>query len=110
MPIAERAFRGAQDWPTIAPRLDALPASSRHLVDLPYRLCSPPMQTGADARLWTAPDGTALGFAAGEPYWATLDFPVLPGETRAEVERAIFKWALPRFREMDGERGRPLPY
>src|SRR5262249_51799142 len=111
MPIHERAVHQTLDWQIIASLLDALPASSRHLIDLPYRLCSPAMQTGTDARLWTTLDGpTAVGFAAWMPYWATLDFLVSPGDTQAAVEQAIFAWAWPRLREMDRERGRPLPY
>jgi mycothiol synthase len=110
MPISERSFTGVEDWPQIMALLDALPAHSRHGIDLPYRLCSPLLQAGTNARLWFAPDGTVVGFAAWAAYWAKLDFLVPPGTYQQEVERAIFAWALPHFRDLDAARGRPLPY
>src|SRR5579883_889760 len=108
--ITERPFMGEPDWPLIASALDALPANARHVIDLPYRLSSPPMQTGENARLWLDDAGQIAGFAAWQRYWAVLDFFTLPSPQRGEIENAIFTWALPRFRAMDAARGRPLPY
>jgi ribosomal protein S18 acetylase RimI-like enzyme len=51
-----------------------------------------------------------VGFAAWQRYWAALDFAILPSPHIAAVEQAIFAWAEGRFRALDAERGRPLPY
>jgi ribosomal protein S18 acetylase RimI-like enzyme len=60
--------------------------------------------------LWFDEGGQIVGFAAWQVWWAALDFFVRPGPRREEVAEAIFAWALARFRELDAERGLPLPY
>ncbi len=51
-----------------------------------------------------------VGFAAWQIYWAVLDYFVRPGMHQQDVETGIFSWAMQLFRELDAERGRPLPY
>ena len=110
MHLTRRPYVGKVDLPAILDLIRAAPPLSRHLIDFPWRLCSPTVHTPADARVWTEPDGTVLGFAAWQNTWAALDFYVRPGHYRQEVEVGIFDWASERFRALDIERGHPLPY
>jgi len=110
MPIVARPYRGEVDLPLLTPFIQQMPTMSRHCIDLPYRLSSPTMQTGLDARLWQLEDGTVVGFVAWQYYWAVLDYFALPGVYQHDVEKEIFAWAKTRFRELDRERGKPLPY
>jgi len=110
MDLTMRAPAGDADLPLIAELIHAAPPLSRHLVDFPWRLSSPALQSPDDARLWTTADGTLVGFAAWQVWWATLDVYVRPSPHRQEVEAAIFDWAARRFRELDQGRGYPLPY
>ncbi len=105
-----RPYAGDADLPLIADLIRAAPPTSRHLVDFPWRLSSPALQSASDVHLWATPDGTLVGFAAWQIWWATLDVYVRPGPYRGEVEAAIFAWAAGRFRALDAERGHPLPY
>jgi ribosomal protein S18 acetylase RimI-like enzyme len=98
------------DLAGIAALARTVPPATRHLVDLPWRLSSPALTSGVDARCCVAPDGSLLGFAAWQAPWAALDFLIHPGPDAASVEDALFTWAEDRFRALDRERGRPLPY
>ena len=110
MPVSIRPYRGEVDLPLLTPFIQQMPTMSRHCIDLPYRLSSPTMQTGKDARIWHDATGTVVGFAAWQFYWAVLDYFALPGTYQHEVEKEIFAWAMARLRELDQERGKPLPY
>jgi len=105
-----RPYLGDADLPLIADLIRAAPPTSRHLVDFPWRLSSPALQSPSDVRLWATPDDALVGFAAWQVWWATLDIYVRPGPYRQEVEEAIFAWAPERFRALDAARGHPLPY
>ncbi|GAC1484692.1 MAG: hypothetical protein NVS2B12_39540 [Ktedonobacteraceae bacterium] len=108
--ITMRPWQGASDLLLMAELLCCMPQSTRHLIDLPWRLSSPATWSGRDARVWQHDDGRLVGFATWHECWATLDYIVRPGMYQASVEAAIFDWADERFRELDRERGRPLPY
>lgn len=110
MSITRYPFRGMADVARIQPLVAAMPLSTRHVVDLPWRLSTPLMQEGRDAVLWEDAQGQVVGFAAWQYYWAALDFFILPGPTAQQVEQDLFTWGEERFRELDAERGRPLPY
>jgi ribosomal protein S18 acetylase RimI-like enzyme len=110
MGLTRRAFAGAGDLALVAELVGVAPVASRHLVDLPWRLAAPAGETGRDVMLWFDEAGQIVGFAAWQVWWAALDFFARPGPRRAEVEETIFAWAPARFRELDAERGRPLPY
>lgn len=110
MDLVMRPSRGEADLPHIIALIHAAMPTSRHLVDFPWRLSSPALDSEPDARLWTTADGLLAGFAAWQVYWATLDFYIRPGPYRQEVEAAIFDWASQRFRDLDSRRGWPLPY
>jgi ribosomal protein S18 acetylase RimI-like enzyme len=96
--------------PSVAELVGVVLPTSRHLVDLPWRLSSPAGETGRDVMLWFDEGGRIVGFAAWQVWWAALDFFVRPGPRCEEVEAAIFAWAPARFLELDAARGRPLPY
>ena len=109
MSLSARSPEIALDLPTISELIAAGSPKSRHRIDYRWRLCNPLVWFGQDARLWFAGD-TCVAFAAWHQPWAALDFFVRPSPWQAEVERAIFAWAPNRFRVLDQERGRPLPY
>ena len=98
-----------RDLAAIAELIAVSSPKSRHRVDYRWRLCNPLVWAVQDARLWFVGD-TCVAFAAWQQPWATLDFFVRPGPWQEEAERAIFAWAPQRFRVLDEERGRPLPY
>jgi mycothiol synthase len=82
-----------------------------HRIDLPWRfssLAGPAL--GADARLCEDEQGRALALAAWQTHWAVLDLHIRPGPREPVAEDALFGWAETRFREMDRQRGEPLPY
>lgn len=110
MGLTARPTAGEDDWPRIADLIRAARATSRHLVDYPWRLSSPSAQPGEDCHIWLDGDGAAVGLACWQTAWAALDFYARPGPLRRDVEDAIFAWAEQRFRELDAERGHPLPY
>jgi ribosomal protein S18 acetylase RimI-like enzyme len=111
MTITRRPYQGAQeDDARIAHLLEGQPEARRHLIDQPWKLSSPPIQGGKDACLWEDEHGQVLAFAAWQLYWATLDLFVRTGPRQQAVEDEIFAWAEKRFRELDQERGNPLPY
>jgi ribosomal protein S18 acetylase RimI-like enzyme len=110
MELTSRPFTLDADMAHIDALLAVLPAHIRHVVDAPWRLSSPAIETGRDGRLWSTLDGELVGVAIWQLWWAALDVYVLPGPARAAVEAAIFDWAPARFRELDVARGHPLPY
>ena len=110
MVISRRAYRGETDSSLIGEFMKSMPLTCRHLIDLPWRLSSPAAEAGRNACIWEDDNGKVIGFAAWQVYWASLDFFVYRGPQRQAVETAIFSWATERFRELDQERGKPLPY
>lgn len=110
MTLTMRICRGEADFALIADLVRYVPPSSRHLIDLPWRLSSLALQSGDDACLWEDEQGTLLGFAAWQVYWAALDFFIRPGNHQQALETVLFNWATQRFQELDRARGRPLPY
>jgi mycothiol synthase len=110
MTISARSYAGDDDLPRIAELIGATSGKTPHRIDFPWRLNSPTLQSARDVRLWEDEEDGLVGFAAWQIYWATLDYYVCPGPSQPEVEDAIFTWAAARFRELDRERGQPLPY
>ncbi|HEY7418938.1 MAG TPA: hypothetical protein VH593_27400 [Ktedonobacteraceae bacterium] len=68
MDLTLRTCRGEAAALLIGDLLRTLPASGRHLVDLPWRLSSPAQQSGHDACILEQADGTLVGFAAWQVY------------------------------------------
>jgi mycothiol synthase len=110
MTITIRPWRDETDLPLIGDLLRSVSPVSRHLIDIPWRLSSPALQDERNAQVWIDADGVMVGFAAWQIYWAALDYFVRPGILQHAVEDSIFSWATGRFRKLDMERGRPLPY
>src|SRR5579872_744353 len=110
MTITIRPWRDKTDLPLMVDLLRGVSPASRHLIDIPWRLSSPALQDERNTRVWIDTDGKMLGFAAWQIYWAALDYFVLPGRHQQTIETGIFSWAMERFRELDAERGRPMPY
>lgn len=110
MSIASRAVHIDTDLPLITDLAWVASPMTPHRVDLPWRLTSPSLDDPRNARLWFGGDGVLLAFAAWQVYWAALDLFLCPGPWQREVEDAVFTWACGRFRDLDAERGLPLPY
>ena len=111
MIVNRRAYRGEADILLVADLIRSMPLTCRHIIDFPWRWSSPSMQAGGrNACIWEDADGSVVGFAAWQIYWASLDFFVRPGPYQQATETAIFAWASERFQELDQERGKPLPY
>src|SRR5581483_10888788 len=109
--FTRRPYQGAkEDDSRIAHLLEDQPEVSRHLIDQPWKLSSPAIQGGKNACLWEDENGQLLAFAAWQLYWATLDLFIRSGSWQRAVENDIFTWAEKRFKELDRERGSPLPY
>jgi mycothiol synthase len=83
----------------------AFPEAAFHVVDLPYRLCSPSAQMLENVRLWEDAQGRLLGFAIAQLPWLTVDYVVHPSAREAGVEQAILNWALERWPHFMAERG-----
>jgi mycothiol synthase len=83
----------------------AFPEAAFHVVDLPYRLCSPSAQMLENVRLWEDAQGRLLGFAIAQLPWLTVDYVVHPSAREAGVEQAILNWALARWPQFMAERG-----
>lgn len=105
-----RRFDGNSDLQLVADLIDVSSIKRRHRFDYPWRLSSSSAWSGQDAMLWHGVDDMLLGFAVWQQPWAVLDFYVRQTADQHEVEDAIFAWAASRFRQLDAERGKPLPY
>lgn len=110
MTITQHVFRSEVDMARIIGLIKRMPLSTRHVIDLPWRLSSPALHESQDAVYWEDADGQVVGFGAWQYYWAVLDFFISPGQSQRAVEEALFIWADKRFRELDQERGKLLPY
>lgn len=106
----QRPFRDGTDISLLMELVGKMPLSARQVIDLPRRLGTPGIHEGSNAVLWLDDDGRAVAFAAWQFSWAVLDFFILPGLQQHAVADDLFVWADERFRALDQERGKPLPY
>ena len=75
--------------------VQAHPDGQRHVVDLPYRLCSP-SATQRGSCIWRDTQGAVIGWAILQwQFWA-LDHMVAPGPHAHGVGRSILEWAIER--------------
>ena len=79
MRIQRRAFGGVADLPLVLDLVRAMPAACRHVIDFAWRLTAPAIAADRDAVYWQDTGGRAVGLAAWQQAWATLDFYVRPG-------------------------------
>jgi len=110
MPITMRPFTDERDFAAIIELARTVPPSNPHVVDLPWRISSPVTASGRDAYVWEDENGVLLGFAAWQYWWAALDYFIRPGSHKHEIEEQMYGVMEQRFRELDQERGKPLPY
>ncbi len=73
MTLTMRPYVGDADLSLVTDLIGATPPTGRYLVDFPWRLSSPALQSASDVHLWATPDGALVGFAAWQVWWATLD-------------------------------------
>lgn len=107
MGFAARPPMGQRDMQRVYELALAVPGASLHMVDLPYRLCSPSAQLLENVRLWEDAQGSLLGFAIAQLPWLTVDYVVHPAARDAglELEEAILAWALERWPRFMAEHG-----
>jgi len=110
MTITMRPFTGETDFAALVELVKMIPASTPHVVDLPWRMSSPVTTSGRDAYIWQDEDGSFLGFAAWQQAWAALDYYVRPGSYKQEIEDQLFSVMEQRFHELDQEHGEQFPY
>lgn len=79
------------------------PSACFHVVDLPYRLCSPAAQDPDNVRLWLDSDGVVTGFGIIQRPFATLDWAVHPGQPALASE--ILCWAVERLQHIADAQG-----
>lgn len=84
------------------------PDACDHVVDLPYRLCSPSAQDERNAYVWTDEAGSVTGFGLIQLQFSTLDWAVAPGHDDLSAE--IFAWALTRLAAIRAEREQDIGF
>lgn len=77
------------------------PDACEHVVDLPYRLCSPSAQDPQNIGIWRDDAGEAIAFALIQLQFSTLDWAVAP--EHSHLKRDLFDWALGRLRQIRAE-------
>lgn len=108
MAISEGPPRDASDYEEMWRLVQSYPDQQRHVVDLPYRLCSPSATTRRDVRIWRTHHGELVGWAILQWEFWTLDYAILPGPTARSVAERILMWAIGRCGALAAERGEPL--
>ena len=100
MTVKMRPPAGASDMQRVYDLVQAFPKENFHVVDLPYRLCSPSAREPENARLWEDEQGRLLGYAlAQQPFW-TLDYFAHPAARAEGLEKRILAWGLERWPQM----------
>ncbi len=97
MAISMRPLAGPRDLQRVYELTQAFAADAFHVVDLPYRLCSPSAQEPENARLWEDEQGHLLGFAIAQLPWLTMDYVIHPAGRAAGLEETMLAWALERW-------------
>ncbi len=110
MTISMRPFAGEHDFVALVELVKTVPASTPHIVDLPWRMSSPVTTSNRDAYVWEDENGTLLGFAAWQYWWAVLDYFIRPDFHKQAIEQQLYSIMQQRFRELDQERGKQFPY
>jgi mycothiol synthase len=105
MDMSMRPLAGPRDLQRVYEFVQAFPADAFHVVDLPYRLCTPSAQEPENARLWEDEQGIVRGFAVVQLSWLTVDYLVHPAAREAGLEEAILAWAFERWPQVMAEHG-----
>lgn len=96
------------DATTIAQIVKTYPALCAHVVDLPYRLCSPSAQDPRNMRVWRDATGATIGFAIVQREFSTLDWAIAP--KHSPMREQIFNWAIQRLTAIRAERENDLGF
>lgn len=108
--VTARPFMGVADFAAIDAMTAALPYAL-HRIDLPWRLASPAACDPTHTRVWTAADGTPIAWAILQfPAWHCLDYEIVHGPHRAELEAAILTWAVEQLSNEASRRNADLPF
>lgn len=103
--ITSRLFEGADDLRAIAELVRTFPNEHAHVVDLPYRLASPSLESVENARIWTDADNGLVAFGVIQQPWQALDYAVHPRANSTGVEDEILTWAAKQAACLAAERG-----
>ncbi len=99
--VLRRPFSGDPDIEKMAALVRAYPGDNLHLVDLPYRVCSPALDDPNNVGLWTDGEGNVVAWAVLQtPFW-TLDYAYVPDVDR-DLHRRILAWGDRRACEVVG--------
>jgi mycothiol synthase len=103
----QRPFCGAADIHQMTALVQAFPADSLHVVDLPYRLSSWAIDFPENVGLWVDAEGRLVAWAVLQtPFW-TVDYTFHP-VAGASIQRQILGWADKRAHQaLDTASGRP---
>jgi mycothiol synthase len=105
MGFSTRPLAGPRDLQRAYELAQACRAEAFHVVDLPYRLCSPSAQEPGNVCLWEDEQGTLCGFAIAQVSWLTVDYVLHPAAREAGLEEEILAWALERWPQVMAEHG-----
>ncbi|HLV97277.1 MAG TPA: GNAT family N-acetyltransferase [Ktedonobacterales bacterium] len=103
MDISMRPLAGPRDLQRIYDFTQAFAADAFHMVDLPYRLCTPSAQEPENARLWEDEQGHLRGFAIVQLPWLTVDYVIHPAARAAGLEETMLAWMLERWPQVMAE-------
>ena len=105
MRISMRPLAGPRDLQCVYAFAQTFPSDGFHVVDLPYRLCSPSPQEPENAWLWEDEQGHLRGFAIVQLPWLTVDYIIHPAARAAGLEEAVLAWALERWPQVMAAHG-----
>lgn len=108
MATISRPPRDVNDYQEMWLLVQDNPDEQRHVVDLPYRFCSPSATTRANARIWRSEQGELVGWAILQWEFWTLDYAVRPGPHAADVSTRILEWAIEGTAKRAVSWGEPL--
>jgi mycothiol synthase len=103
MDMSMRPLAGQRDLQRVYEFTQACAADAFHVVDLPYRLCTPSAQEPGNAVLWEDKQGRLRGFAIVQLPWLTVDYVIHPEARAAGLEETVLAWALERWPQVMAE-------
>jgi ribosomal protein S18 acetylase RimI-like enzyme len=104
-----RPFMGDADIRWMSAFVHTMPDRGLHVIDLPYRLCSPSVPEAGNTCLWADEAGEMIGWAVWQQPWITLDT-AMRQDREAALMPVILAWAIARFQQMAVAHGRILDY
>lgn len=108
MAIKRGPPRAVDDYQQMWALAQTQPDAQRHVVDLPYRLCSPSAGERRHGQIWLNQANELMGWAILQWEFWTLDYAILPGPTAATVAGNILLWAIEGTARRAMSHGEPL--